>query len=73
LRPLLPADGKFYNKRGSITDERLVIGEAAIVTWDSKAYVIVIFGYPGRETPTNDLKLVAAIEQSALAFWEFAK
>ena len=72
LRSLLPADGKFYNKRGSITDERLVIGDAAIVTWDSRAYVIVIFGYPG-ESPTNDLKLVAAIEQSALAFWDFAK
>ncbi len=72
LRSLLPADGKLYNKRGSITDGRLVIGDAAIVTWDSRAYVIIIFGYPG-ETPTNDLKLVAAIEQSALAFWEFAK
>jgi len=72
LRPLLPADGKFYNKRGTITDGRLVIGDAAIVTWDSRAYVILIFGYPG-ENPTNDLKLVTAIEQSALAFWEFAK
>ncbi|MFZ5855858.1 MAG: serine hydrolase [Chloroflexota bacterium] len=72
LRPLLPADGKLYNKRGTITDGRLVIGDAVIVTWDSKAYVIVIFGYPG-ENPTNDLKLAAAIEQSALAFWDFAK
>lgn len=72
LRSLFPADGKLYNKRGSITDGRLVIGDAAIVTWDSRAYVILIFSYPG-ETPTNDLKLVAAIEQSALAFWEFAK
>ncbi|MBI5933328.1 MAG: serine hydrolase [Chloroflexi bacterium] len=73
LRSLLPVDGKLYNKRGSITDGRLVIGDAAIVTWDSRAYVILIFGYPGGETPTDDLKLVAAIEQSALAFWEFAK
>ncbi len=72
LRSLLPADGKIYNKRGTITDERLVIGDAAIVTWDSHTYLILIFGYPG-ETPTNDLKLAAAIEQSALAFWDFAK
>jgi hypothetical protein len=76
LSSLLPAGGEFYNKRGTITDERLVVGDAAIVVWPSengkRAYVIVIFGYPG-ETPTTDLKLVAAIEQAALAFWDFAK
>ena len=72
LRSLLPEGGEFYNKRGSITDGRLIIGDAAIVTWDSKAYIVVIFGYPG-QTPTNDLKLVAGVEQAALAFWEFAK
>jgi len=72
LRPLLPPDGKFYNKRGSITEGRLVIGDAAIVTWDSRAYVIVIFGYPGAGT-TNDVKLEQAIEEAARAFWDFAK
>ncbi|MBW7919805.1 MAG: serine hydrolase [Anaerolineales bacterium] len=72
LRPLLPPDGKFYNKRGSITEGRLVIGDAAIVTWDSRAYVIVIFGYPGAGT-TNDVKLEQAIEEAARAFWEFAR
>lgn len=72
LRPILPAGAEFYNKRGSITKGRLVIGDAAIVTWDSKAYVIVLFGYPGEST-TNDLKLVAGIEQAARAFWDFAK
>ena len=34
--------------------------------------LIIIFGYPG-EIPTTDLKLVAAIEQAARAFWDFAK
>ncbi len=72
LRPLLPPGGKIYNKRGAITDERLVIGDAAIVTWDSHAYVIILFGYPGKGA-TNDVKLVEAIEQSARVFWEFAK
>ncbi|MBC6940478.1 MAG: hypothetical protein DWB59_10725, partial [Anaerolineae bacterium] len=71
-RPLLPPDGKFYNKRGSITEGRLVIGDAAIVTWDLRAYVIVIFGYPGAGT-TNDVKLEQAIEEAARAFWDFAK
>lgn len=72
LRPLLPSDGKLYNKRGTVTEGRLIVGDAAIVTWDSKAYVIVLFGYPG-EIPTNDLKLAAAIEQAARAFWNFAR
>ncbi len=76
LTSLLPAGAEFYNKRGTITAERLVVGDAAIVAWPSengtRAYVIVIFGYPGK-IPTNDLKLVAGIEQAALAFWDFAK
>lgn len=76
LASLLPEGGEFYNKRGTITAERLVVGDAAIVAWPSengtRAYVIVIFGYPG-EIPTNDLKLAAAIEQAARAFWDFAK
>jgi hypothetical protein len=76
LLPLLSDGAEFYNKRGTITEERLVVGDAAIAVWPSengrRAYVIVIFGYPG-ETPTNDLKLVAAIEQAARVFWEFAR
>ena len=76
LTSLLPDGAEFYNKRGTITAERLVVGDAAILAWPSengtRAYVIVIFGYPGKEK-TNDLKLVAGIEQAALAFWDFAK
>ena len=76
LSSLLPDGAEFYNKRGTITAERLVVGDAAILAWPSengtRAYVIVIFGYPGK-IPTNDLKLVAGIEQAALAFWDFAK
>lgn len=76
LSSLLPAGAEFYNKRGTITAERLVVGDAAILAWHSengtRAYVIVIFGYPGQGT-TNDRKLVAGIEQAALAFWDFAK
>jgi len=76
LTSLLPEGGEFYNKRGTITEGRLVVGDAAILIWPSengrRAYVIVIFGYPG-EIPTNDRKLVTGIEQAALAFWKFAK
>ncbi len=76
LKPRLPDGAEYYNKRGTITEERLVVGDAAIIAWHSgegeRVYVIVIFGYPGA-IPTNDLKLAAGIEQAALAFWEFAK
>lgn len=76
LKPLLPDDAEYYNKRGTITDERLIVGDAAILAWPSgsgkRAYVIVIFGYAG-EIPTTDEKLVTGIEQVAQAFWEFAK
>lgn len=76
LMSLLPDGAEFYNKRGTLTEERLIVGDAAIATWPSEngkhAYVIVIFGYPG-EIPTTDLKLVAGIEQAARAFWDFAK
>ena len=76
LKPRLSRDAEYYNKRGTITAERLIVGNSAILAWTSdegrRAYVIVIFGYPGK-IPTNDLKLVAGIEQAALAFWEFAR
>lgn len=76
LLSLLPEGAEFYNKRGTLTDERLIVGDAAIIIWPSqngtRAYVVVIFGYPG-DIPTTDLKLVAGIEQAARAFWDFAK
>jgi hypothetical protein len=76
LTPLLPEGGMLYLKRGTLTLERLIVGDAGVVTWPSangtQAYVIVMFGYPG-EIPTNDIKLAQGIEQAALVFWEFAK
>ena len=43
LTSLLPAGGEFYNKRGTLTDERLIVGDAAIIVWPSengtRAYV----------------------------------
>ncbi|MEW5830394.1 MAG: serine hydrolase, partial [Chloroflexota bacterium] len=76
LSPLLPEGGVLYLKRGTLTLERLIVGDAGVVAWPSangtQAYVLVIFGYPG-EVPTNDLKLAAGIEQAALVFWDFAR
>ncbi len=74
LRRLLPPGGAFYNKRGSVTEERLVIGDSALVAWEEngveQVYVLVAIGYNG-EIPATDKKLVRGIETIALQFWNF--
>ena len=74
LRLFLPPGGKFYNKRGTITDGNLVIGDSALLTWNQngqeKVYVIVIAGYNG-QVPTTDVKLERGIQAVANLFWEF--
>ena len=75
IRTSLPAGAKFYNKRGSVVKERLIIGDAALLTWPQdgkqKVYVVVILCYPGK-LPTTDVKLVKGIEAIAHIFWNFA-
>jgi hypothetical protein len=75
LRASLPVGAQFYNKRGTITEERLVIGDSALYAWPQdggeKVYVVIALGYPGN-LPTNDVKLVQGIEAVAKLFWQFA-
>lgn len=75
LRSSLPPRTQFYNKRGTITEGRLIVGDAALLAWpqdgNEKVYVVVILGYPG-ELPTTDVKLVRGIEAIARLFWDFA-
>ncbi len=62
---------QLYNKRGTVVEGLLVVGDAAILIppqgEDGKSYVLVIMGYPG-EVPTNDLLMVNTIESIAEAF-----
>lgn len=75
LRSLLPDGGHIYNKRATITAERLIVGDSGIVTWPEadveRVYILVLLGYPG-EAPTTDVKMVQAIESIAKLFWNFA-
>jgi len=75
LRASLPAGSKFYNKRGTVTEGRLIVGDAALMAWDEggreKVHVIVALSYVG-ELPTTDVKLVKGIESIARLFWNFA-
>jgi hypothetical protein len=62
---------QLYNKRGTVVEGLLVVGDAAILVppqgEGGKIYVLVIMGYPG-EIPTNDLLMVNTIEAIAEAF-----
>jgi beta-lactamase class A len=75
LRTSLPAGAQFYNKRGTVTEGILVVGDAALFTWPQdgkeKVYVVVILSYPG-DPPVSDVKLVKGIEAIAHQFWNFA-
>ena len=76
LRPFLNATSKYYNKRGTVTKERLIVGDSALIAFDSngerKVYVIVVVGYVG-DLPTTDVELVKGIEAIARSFWDFIR
>ena len=75
LRTSLPAGAHFYNKRGTVTENVLIVGDAALLTWPQdggeKVYVTVILSYPG-DPPASDVKLVHGVETIARQFWNFA-
>jgi beta-lactamase class A len=73
LRPFLSQGSEYYNKRGTVTQERLIVGDSALIAFDAnEVYVIVVVGYAG-ELPTTDVKLVQAIEAIARSFWDFIR
>ncbi len=75
LRPSLPDGAEFYNKRGSVTADRLIIGDSALVAWDANGtrhtYVLVILSYFSDERPTTNVELDRGIEAITRLFWDF--
>lgn len=75
LRSFLPGGSEFYEKRGTIVDEELVVGDSAIITLPDgdgvRGYVLVIVGSSQNASPGSGV-LVTATEQIARAFWTFA-
>lgn len=75
LRSYLPEGGEFYEKRGTIVDEQLVVGDSAIVTLPEsqgeRGYVLVIVG-SSDSASLGTGGMVKATEQMARAFWIFA-
>lgn len=75
LRSFLPEGGEFYEKRGTIVDEQLLVGDSAIITLPDRqgvqGYVLVIVGNSQDASPGSG-SLVKGIEQMARAFWIYA-
>lgn len=75
IRPLLPEGAHFYNKQGTVTGERLVVGDSAIISYPGlnkeNVYYLVITGYPG-EKDTLFTTLEHCIERIARLFWNYA-
>ncbi len=76
LRRLLPAGAHIYNKRGTITDDVLVVGDLAVISipglTSERVYTIGVFAYQGRSLTTYE-KVEAAVTEIALAFWQYAQ
>ena len=75
IRPLLPEGSHFYNKRGTVTDPRLVIADSALITLNQngneKIYTIVALSYWTEESPTTNVRLEHGIEAIARLFWSY--
>ena len=76
IRKHLPAGYHFYNKRGTITDGMMVVGDLAIISLPTHAgdrvYGLGIFGYQSAP-PTTYEKLHAAVAEVAHAFWNYTQ
>lgn len=72
IRQLLPGDSRFYNKRGSILEGRIVVADVAVIEVGDKAFLVAMFGYPGEEdlAPFYE-KLETVIENAAYVIWEY--
>lgn len=76
LRQRLPPGYHFYNKRGTITDGLMVVGDLAIVSLPTPAgdrvFTLGIFAYQSQQ-PTTYERLDAAMPKVAQAFWEYTQ
>jgi hypothetical protein len=73
LRGALPCGGRFYNKRGTVTREYLLVADVAIIAFPSpageRAYLLALFASPGQDGATYE-SLVQGTEALAPLFWQ---
>jgi beta-lactamase class A len=69
IRKYLSKGEHFYNKRGTLTSEFLIVADAAIVETADQVYILQIYGYYGDgEVDVTNEDLEAAIEEVAELF-----
>jgi len=69
LRAFLPIGSGFYNDRGPLADDRLIVADVAIIEIGEQVYVLAFFAEPSETAPATYEDLGAAIAQAAKAFW----
>ena len=76
LRHFLPAGYPVYNKRGTITHERLIVADFALALVPTAAgdqrFIMGAFGYP-EEGKTTYEALEAAFARFPKIFWEYTR
>ncbi len=76
LRDRMPERAQFFNVRGSITKDALILGDTALIAWqqngNEQAYVLVLLAYDTPLAPTTYERLDWAFADFARLFWEYA-
>ncbi len=76
LHKFLPANYPVYNKRGTVTDPRLIVADAAVFTIPTtsgdRSYVADVFAYPG-DQPLKYEQIEPAMTEIALRMWDYLK
>lgn len=75
LRDWMPEGAQFFNKRGSVIKDALIVGDSALITWpqegEEQVYVLVLLAYDSPLSPTTYERLEAAFVDFARLFWKY--
>ena len=66
-------EAKIYNKRGTLTDQFLVIGDVAIIEVNEKVYLVMIVGSQDKSLSVNNADLANTIEDIVRDFGAYLK
>ncbi len=75
LRDLLPENAQLFGKRGTITQDALIVGDSALVVWEQegrqRAYILVLIAHDSPQAPTTYGQLESAFAEFAGLFWQY--
>ncbi|HEY9077667.1 MAG TPA: serine hydrolase [Anaerolineaceae bacterium] len=76
LRQFQPPGYRFYNKRGSLADSRLIVADAAVIELPTNrgksTFIFQMYGFPGKSPPAVTYEeLDETIARAARLFWRY--